>query len=166
MMSIDATSPLIPDEMPPLPDGVEIVVRRRRRTGAPSTSSTASPLAGALGLGRLPYDDWIEHDGCAVVRPCRLVAAHRRRRTAGICLLSNSRTELDEGTSESSVFWGSSAVAAAQLLLRRAFVHYRAQGRRRSPSVSTPRTRQVPWRYEKVGMSPALVFEVYEHDLA
>ena len=52
-------------------------------------------------------------------------------------------------------------------LLRRAFVHYRDLGRTAiALGVDATNTTGAVALYEKVGMRPALVFEVYEHDLA
>ena len=54
----------------------------------------------------------------------------------------------------------------AQLLLRRAFVHYRDLGRTATLlGVDATNTTGAVALYEKVGMRPVLVMEAYEHDL-
>ena len=86
---------------------------------------------------------------------------------AGICLLSESRAELGEGfVGVLGVLKDFRGRGLAQLLLRRAFVHYRERGRTAiALGVDATNTTGAVALYEKVGMSPALVFEVYEHDL-
>ena len=168
MMSIDATSTLIPDEMPSLPDGVEIVVRDDDETRRAIYELDRVAFMEHWGWADYPYDDWIEHmTASPSFDPADWWLLTVDGVPAGICLLSNSRAELNEGyVGVLGVLKEYRGRGLAQLLLRRAFVHYRAQGRKAiALGVDATNTTGAVALYEKVGMRPALVFEVYEHDL-
>ena len=168
-MAIDSSSPEIPATMPELPQGVEIVVRDDDETRRAIYELDRVAFMEHWGWADYPYDDWIEHMTAAPsFDPADWWLLTVDGVPAGICLLSNSRAELDEGyVGVLGVLKEFRGRGLAQLLLRRAFVHYRAQGRKAiALGVDATNTTGAVALYEKVGMSPALVFEVYEHDLA
>lgn len=168
-MSIDASSPEIPDAMPPLPDGVEVVSRDDDEFRRTVYELDRVAFMEHWGWADYPYDDWIEHmTASPSFDPSDWWLLTVDGVPAGICLLSNSRAELGEGyVGVLGVLKEFRGRGLAQLLLRRAFVHYRDLGRTAiALGVDATNTTGAVALYEKVGMRPALVFEVYEHDLA
>lgn len=167
-MSIDATSAAIPDEMPALPDGVEIVVRDDEETRRAIYELDRESFREHWGWADYPYAEWIEHmTASPSFDPSDWWLLTVDGVPAGICLLSESRAELGEGyIGVLGVLKDFRGRGLAQLLLRRAFVHYRDRGRSAiALGVDATNTTGAVALYEKVGMRPALVFEVYEHDL-
>ncbi len=167
-MAIDATSPEVPDEMPALPDGVEIVVRDDDETRRAIYELDREAFREHWGYADYPYAEWIQHmTSSPTYDPADWWLLTVDGAPAGICLLSESRAELGEGfVGVLGVLKDFRGRGLAQLLLRRAFVHYRERGRTAiALGVDATNTTGAVALYEKVGMSPALVFEVYEHDL-
>ncbi len=168
-MSIDASSPEIPDTMPLLPDGVEILARDDDEFRRTVYELDRVAFAEHWGYADYPYPEWIEHmTASPSFDPSDWWLATVDGVPAGICLLSNSRAELGEGyVGILGVLKEFRGRGIARLLLRRAFVHYRELGRRAiALGVDATNTTGAVALYEKVGMRPALVFEVYEHDLS
>ena len=168
-MSIDADSPEVPAEAPPLPEGVEIVVRDDDETRRAIYQLDRESFREHWGWADYPYDDWIEHmTASPSFDPSDWWLLTVDGEPAAICLLSESRAELGEGyVGVLGVLKEFRGRGLAQLLLRRAFVHYRSRGRQRiSLGVDATNTTGAVALYEKVGMSAVLVMEAYEHDLS
>jgi mycothiol synthase len=167
-MSIDASSPEIPAEAPPLPAGVEIVARDDDETRRAIYDLDRVAFSEHWGWADYPYDAWIEHmTASPSYDPSDWWLLTVGGAPAAICLLSNSRAELGEGyVGVLAVLKDFRGRGLAQLLLRCAFVHYRDLGRTAiALGVDATNTTGAVALYEKVGMRPALVFELYEHDL-
>ncbi len=168
-MSIDATSPEIPDAMPPLPDGVEVVARDDDEFRRTVYELDRVAFAEHWGYADYPYAEWIEHmTASPSFDPSDWWLVTVDGVPAGICLLSDSRAELGEGyVGVLGVLKEFRGQGLAQLLLRRAFVHYRELGRTAiALGVDATNTTGAVALYEKVGMRQAIVFEVFEHDLS
>jgi len=130
-MRIASSSPMVPEVAPPLPDGVEIVVSdddaTRRRICAVDNDSFSEHY----NFVPREYDEWWEHFSAGSTRdPEGWWLLTVDGEDAAICLLDESRADLGDG------YVGVLGVRAAfrgrglaQLLLRRAFVHYRDLGR-------------------------------------
>lgn len=168
-MTIDATSPAIPAEMPGLPEGVEIVVRDDDETRRTIYELDRDAFREHWGWADYPYAEWIEHmTASPSYDPADWWLLTVDGTPAGICLLSESRAELGEGyVGVLGVLKEFRGRGLAQLLLRRSFVHYRDRGRTAiALGVDATNTTGAVALYEKVGMRPAVTFEVYEHGLA
>ena len=121
------------------------------------------------GWADYPYDDWWQH---WTARPSRdpdgwwLLTVEGT--PAAICLLDESRAEQNEGyVAVLGVLREFRGRGLAQLLLRRAFVHYRDLGRHATLlGVDATNTTGAVALYEKVGMTPVLVMEAYEVAIA
>jgi ribosomal protein S18 acetylase RimI-like enzyme len=168
-MRIDSDSPLIPDTMPPLPAGVEIVIRDDDETRRLVHDVDNTSFSEHWGWADYPYADWWEHWAARTSRDPEgwwLVTVDGA--PAAICLLDDARAEFNEGyVSVLGVLKEFRGRGLAQLLLRRAFVHYRELGRRATAlGVDATNTTGAVALYEKVGMSAVLVMEAFEHDLA
>jgi ribosomal protein S18 acetylase RimI-like enzyme len=168
-MSIDSTSPEIPDVAPPLPPGVAIV------PGAADEAARRivhqidrDSFSEHWGWADYPFDDWWQHMSTAPsFDPDDWWLLTVDGAPAGICLLGNGRAALGEGYVQVlGVLKEFRGRGLAQLLLRRAFVHYRDLGRSATLlGVDATNTTGAVALYEKVGMRPVLVMEAYEHPL-
>jgi ribosomal protein S18 acetylase RimI-like enzyme len=168
-MSIDSTSHSIPDTMPELPTGVAIV------PGAVDDESRhvvhqldRDAFSEHWGWADYPYDDWWEHMSASPsFDPDDWWLLTVDGVPAAICLLGNGRAQHNEGYVQVlGVLKEFRGRGLAQLLLRRAFVHYRDQGRVATLlGVDATNTTGAVALYEKVGMSPVMVMEAYEHPL-
>ena len=168
-MSIDSSSSLVPETMPPLPAGVAIVpgatdeeVRRIVH------QIDRDAFSEHYGWADYPYDDWWEHMAASPsFDPDDWWLLTVDGAPAAICLLGNGRAQFGEGYVQVlGVLKEFRGRGLAQLLLRRAFVHYRELGRSATLlGVDATNTTGAVALYEKVGMSPVLVMEAYEHPL-
>jgi len=168
-MTIDSDSPLVPATMPPLPSGVEI------RSGAADEQDRRTvhridreSFAEHWGYAEYPFDEWWEHmSAWPTFDPDDWWLLSVEGEPAAICLLSERRAQFAEGyVLVLGVLKEFRGRGLAQLLLRRAFVHYRDRGRTStSLGVDATNTTGAVALYEKVGMRPTLVMEAYEHPL-
>ena len=167
-MRVESTSPSIPETAPPLAEGVEIVVRDDDETRRAIHRIDNESFSEHWGWADYPYDDWWEYWQS---RPSRdpqgwwLLTVDGA--PAAICLLDENRADRDEGyVAVLGVLKEFRGRGLAQLLLRRAFVHYRDLGRTATLlGVDATNTTGAVALYEKVGMRPVMVMEAYEHDL-
>jgi ribosomal protein S18 acetylase RimI-like enzyme len=167
-MRIESSSPSVPLVAPALPDGVEIVVRDDDQTRRAIHGVDNESFSEHWGWADYPYDDWWEF---WQARPSRdpqgwwLLTVDGE--PAAICLLDESRAEREEGyVAVLGVLKEFRGRGLAQLLLRRAFVHYRDLGRAATLlGVDATNTTGAVALYEKVGMRPVTVMEAYEHPL-
>jgi ribosomal protein S18 acetylase RimI-like enzyme len=167
-MRVESTSPSIPEVAPPMPDGVAIVVRDDDETRRTIHRIDQESFSEHWGWADYPYDDWWEY---WQARPSRdpkgwwLLTVEGE--PAAICLLDESRAERGEGyVAVLGVLKEFRGRGLAQLLLRRAFVHYRDLGRTATLlGVDATNTTGAVALYEKVGMRAVTVMEAYEHDL-
>ena len=168
-MRIDSTSPLIPTTMPQLPEGVAIV------PGAANDETRhivheldRDAFSEHWGWADYPYDDWWEHMSASPsFDPDDWWLLTVDGVPAAICLLGNSLAHHNEGYVDVlGVLKEFRGRGLAQLLLRRAFVHYRELGRAATLlGVDATNTTGAVALYEKVGMSPVRVSEAYMHPL-
>jgi ribosomal protein S18 acetylase RimI-like enzyme len=167
-MRVESDSPLVPAEAPGLPDGVEIVVRDDEETRRTIHRIDNESFSEHWGWADYPYDDWWEHwqsrasrdpDGWWLLTVDGVPAA--------ICLLDESRADRGEGyVAVLGVLKEFRGRGLAQLLLRRAFVHYRDLGRSATLlGVDATNTTGAVALYEKVGMSAVLVMEAFEREV-
>jgi len=168
-MSIDSTSTAIPDTMPELPPGVAIVPGAADEVSRHIVHQLdRDAFSEHWGWADYPYDDWWEHMSASPsFDPDDWWLLTVDGVPAAICLLGNGRVQHDEGYVQVlGVLKEFRGRGLAQLLLRRAFVHYRDQGRVATLlGVDATNTTGAVALYEKVGMSPVLVMEAYEHPL-
>ncbi len=167
-MRIDATSPLVPESAPPLPPGVEIVVVNHEEGYRAMYDVDCAAFVDHWGFVAHPYDEWCRE---LVDSPSRdpegmwLLTVDGV--PAGICLLDDSRLDLDDG------YVGILGVLAefrgrglAQLLLRTAFVRDRDLGRAGTRlGVDTENSTGAVRLYEGVGMTAVLVREAWGRSL-
>lgn len=168
-MSIDSDSPLVPAGMPELPDGVEIVVPLDDETRRVVHAVDRAAFAEHWGFADYPYDDWWEHMSASdSFDPSDWWLLTVDGTPAAICLLGEGRAAMNEGYVQVlGVLQEFRGRGLAQLLLRRAFVHYRERGRVATLlGVDATNTTGAVALYERVGMSSVLVMEAFEHDLA
>jgi GNAT superfamily N-acetyltransferase len=163
-MRIASSSPLVPEVAPPLPDGVEIVVsdddETRRRICAVDNDSFSEHY----NFVPREYDEWWAHFSAGSARdPAGWWLLTVDGEDAAICLLDDSRADLGDGY---VVLLGVRAAfrgrGLAQLLLRRAFVHYRDLGRAGTQlGVDAENTTGAVRVYEGVGMTVTRTIQGY-----
>lgn len=164
-MRVESSSPEIPDVAPALPEGVEIVVRDDDETRRIVHRIDNDSFSEHWGWADYPYDEWWEHWQSRGSRdPSGWWLLTVDGEPAAICLLDESRAERGEGyVAVLGVLKEYRGHGLAQLLLRRAFVHYRDLGRTATLlGVDATNTTGAVALYEKVGMRPVLVMEAYE----
>jgi ribosomal protein S18 acetylase RimI-like enzyme len=167
-MRIESGSELVPDVAPPLPDGVELVVRDDDETRRIVHRIDKISFSEHWGWADYPYDDWWEYWSARPSRdPEGWWVLTVDGEPAAICLLDESRASRNEGyVAVLGVLKEFRGRGLAQLLLRRAFVHYRDLGRTATLlGVDATNTTGAVALYEKVGMAPVLVMEAYELEL-
>jgi mycothiol synthase len=169
-MSIDSSSPMMPATMPELPDGVAIVPAGHDDESRHVVYDVDRiSFAEHWGFADYPYDDWWEHMSAAPsFDPDNWWLLTVEGTPAAICLLGGHRAHLNEGYVEVlGVLKEFRGRGLAQLLLKRAFVHFRDLGRSATLlGVDATNTTGAVALYEKVGMRPVLVMEAYENPLA
>jgi ribosomal protein S18 acetylase RimI-like enzyme len=130
-MRIESSSPDLPDVMPPLPPGVEIVVSddeaMRRRVWAVDNASFAEHY----NFSPRDFDEWSAYwSSSSTQDPEGWWLLTVDGVDAAICLLDESRAELGDGyVAVLGVLTPFRGRGLARLLLRRAFVRYRDLGR-------------------------------------
>ena len=168
-MSIDSDSPLVPDVAPPLPPGVEIVPVRDDATRRIVYEVDQASFAEHWGHTEYPYDAWIAFWEAmpSWFDPDDWWLLTVDGTPAAICLLDDRKASQGQGYVDVlGVLKEFRGRGLAQLLLRRAFVHYRDLGRRATLlGVDATNTTGAVALYEKVGMSPVIVMEAYEDPL-
>ena len=168
-MSIDSDSPLVPDVAPPLPKGVEIVTAHDDTTRRIVHAVDEASFAEHWGHTDYPYEDWMEFWNAlpSTLDPDDWWLLTVDGTPAAICLLDDRKASQGDGYVDVlGVLKEFRGRGLAQLLLRRAFVHYRDLGRRtKQLNVDATNTTGAVALYEKVGMSPVIVMEAYEHPL-
>lgn len=156
-MRIESDSPDVPAEMPPLPDGVEIVVRDDDETRRRIWALDMASFAEHYNFTPTPYDDWWDHFQGATRDPDGWWLLTVDGEDAAFCLLAEARAELGEGyVSVLGVKKEFRGRGLGSLLLRRAFVRYRDMGRTATLlGVDAENTTGAVGVYEAVGMRPA-----------
>jgi mycothiol synthase len=167
-MRIDSSSPEVPAEMPPLPDGVEIVVSEddevRRRVWAVDTASFAEHY----NFTPRDFAEWWSFEETSTTHyPEGWWLLTVDGVDAAICLLDESRAELGDGyVALLGVLKEFRGRGLAQLLLRRAFVHYRDLGRAGTQlGVDAENTTGAVRLYEGVGMRATRAVRGFTHPI-
>jgi len=164
-MRIESSSPLVPEEMPPLPDGVAIVTGDDEDFRRVVHAVDRESFAEHWGFADYPFDDWWAYWSS---QPSFDIGGWWLLTVdgvpAGVCLLEEHRAENAEGyVGVLGVLKPYRGRGLAQLLLRRAFVHYRDLGRAATLlSVDASNETGAVALYERVGMSEVLVMETWE----
>jgi len=163
-MRIASSSQQVPARMPPLPPGVEIVVSddevTRRRILAVDNDSFGEHY----NFTAREYDEWWAHWSAGTTRdPAGWWLLTVDGEDAAICLLDESRAEIGDGyVSVLGVRKEFRGRGLAQLLLRRAFVHYRDRGRAGTQlGVDAENTTGAVRVYESVGMTAIRTVQGY-----
>jgi ribosomal protein S18 acetylase RimI-like enzyme len=164
-MRIESSSPMVPDEMPRLPDGVEIVAGGDEDFRRTVHAVDREAFVEHFGFADYPYDDWWQYWSAQPsfdIEDWWLLTVDGA--PAAVCLLEENRAENAEGyVGVLGVLKPYRGRGLAQLLLRRAFVHYRDLGRTATLlSVDASNESGAVALYERVGMSAVLVMETYE----
>ena len=157
-MLIASDSPQIPQQAPPLPDGVEIVVARDEADYRRLYDVDCSAFAAHWNFVAHPYDEWRSEIVDSPNRdPEGMWLLVVDGAPAGICVLENSRLSLDEGyVGILGVLDEFRGRGLASLLLQRAFVRDRDRGLSGTRlGVDAENTTGAVGLYEKVGMHAA-----------
>jgi ribosomal protein S18 acetylase RimI-like enzyme len=155
-MRIASDSPDIPERMPDLPEGVEIVVRDDDSTRRTIWSLDMASFADHYNFTPTPYEAWWEHMSSGSTRdPDGWWLLTVDGEPAAFCLLDESRAEIGEGyVSVLGVKQEFRGRGLGSLLLRRSFVRYRDLGRvATSLGVDAENTTGAVGVYEAVGMT-------------
>jgi ribosomal protein S18 acetylase RimI-like enzyme len=156
-MRIESDSPEIPELMPQLPDGVEIVVRDDEETRRRIWALDMASFSDHYNFTPTPYDDWWSHFQGGTRDPEGWWLLTVDGEDAALCLLAEARAELGEGyVSVLGVKEEFRGRGLGSLLLRRAFVRYRDMGRTATLlGVDAENTTGAVGVYEAVGMRAA-----------
>ena len=155
-MRIESSSPAIPETMPPLPDGVDIVVSDAVATRRRICDVDNEAFADHWHFTPRDYDEWWSVWESAPDRdPAGWWLLTVDGEDAGICLLDDGRAALGDGyVAILGVRRKFRGRGLAQLLLRRAFVHYRDLGRHATQlGVDAENLTGAVRLYEGVGMT-------------
>jgi ribosomal protein S18 acetylase RimI-like enzyme len=168
-MHIDSSSPAIPATMPPLPDGVDIVVSDDEATRRRICDVDNEAFADHWHFTPREYDEWWslwEKSPSRDPQGWWLLTVDGE--DAGICLLDEGRAELGEGyVAILGVRRKFRGRGLAQLLLRRAFVHYRELGRTATQlGVDAENLTGAVRLYEGVGMAAVQTRQGHALELA
>jgi ribosomal protein S18 acetylase RimI-like enzyme len=130
-MRIESSSPEMPAEMPPLPDGVEIVVSDDEETRRRILAVDNDSFSEHYNFTAREYDEWWAYWSAGTARdPEGWWLLTVDGVDAALCLLDETRAEIDDGyVAVLGVREEFRGRGLAQLLLRRAFVRYRDLGR-------------------------------------
>jgi ribosomal protein S18 acetylase RimI-like enzyme len=166
-MRIDSGSALIPAVAQALPDGVEIVTAHDDATLRIVHRVDMAAFADHWGHTDYTYEHWIAFVSILSPDPDDWWLLTVEGEPAAICLLDDRKALQGEGyIAVLGVLRDFRGRGLAQLLLHRAFLHYRDLGRQAtSLNVDATNTTGAVTLYEKVGMSSVLVREAYEHSL-
>lgn len=167
-MRIDASSPLVPATVPPLPEGVEIVVRDDDATRRRVHAVTEEAFAEHWNHVPRPYDEWWEY---VRARPSRdpegwwLLTVDGE--DAAVALLDDRLADVGDGyVAVLGVLPAFRGRGLGRLLLQRAFVRDRDRGRVGTQlGVDAGNTTGAVRLYESVGMSPVRVVQSYARRL-
>ena len=167
-MRIASSSPQVPAVMPPLPDGVEIVVADDEVTHRRILAVDNDSFAEHYNFTPREYDAWWAHWSAGTTRdPAGWWLLTVDGQDAAICLLDESRAEIGDGyVAVLGVRVPYRGRGLAQLLLRRAFVHYRELGRAGTQlGVDAENATGAVRLYESVGMSVTRVLQGYSRPI-
>jgi GNAT superfamily N-acetyltransferase len=163
-MRIESTSPLVPEQAPPLPDGVALVVSDDDATRRRICAVDNEAFLDHWHFVPREYDEWWAHMSSGSTRdPDGWWLLTVDGTDAAICLLDESRAELGDGyVSILGVRKQFRGRGLARLLLQRAFVHYRDLGRAGTVlGVDADNTTGAVRLYESVGMTATRVIQGY-----
>lgn len=167
-MRIDADSPAIPATAPPLPPGVELVVRDEVETRRTMWAVDNESFLDHYNFAPSEYDDWwAEWEADALRDPSGWWLLTVDGDPAAICILDETRAEQNDGyVSILGVRKPYRGRGLATLLLQRAFVRERDRGRAGIQlSVDAENTTGAVGLYERVGMRPTQVLQGYSRAL-
>jgi mycothiol synthase len=168
-MSVDTGSPAVPAEAPPLPPGVELVVRDDEETRRAIWHVDEDSFVDHYNFTPTPYEDWWEHVSSGDVRdPDGWWLLTVDGEPAAMCLLDERRAELGEGyVNVLGVRKEFRGRGLGSWLLQRAFVRYREMGRTAVHlDVDSENTTGAVAVYERVGMTPVVVNHGYVRALS
>jgi mycothiol synthase len=154
-MRIESTSPLIPAEMPPLPEGVDVEVVRDEAGARRLCALDNASFAEHYNFVPREFDEWWALMSVGTTRdPDGWWLLTVDGVDAAMCLLDESRAALGDGyVGVLGVLEQFRGRGLAQLLLRRAFVRYRDLGRAGTQlGVDADNTTGAVRLYERVGM--------------
>ncbi len=163
-MRIESTSPLVPKQAPPLPDGVGLVVSDDEETRRRIWAVDNEAFLDHWHFFPREYDDWWARMSSGSTRdPEGWWLLTVDGTDAAICLLDESRAELGDGyVSILGVRKQFRGRGLGRLLLQRAFVHYRDLGRAGTQlGVDADNTTGAVRLYEGVGMTAIRVVQGY-----
>lgn len=167
-MSIESSSPAIPADLPPLPDGVEIVVSDDEATRRRICDVDNEAFVDHWHFTPRPYDEWWSQWETSPARdPSGWWLLTVDGEDAAICLLDDSRADVGDGyVAILGVRRQFRGRGLAQLLLRRSFVHYRDLGRARTQlGVDAESLTGAVRLYEGVGMTRVRSVQTYAVEL-
>lgn len=168
-MHIASDSPAIPPAAPPLPPGVEIVVRDDEETRRAIWALDNEAFLDHWNFTPSPYEDWWEHFSSGDTRdPDGWWLLTVDGEPAGFCILDESRAELGQGyVSVLGVGRAYRGRGLATLLLQRAFVRHRDMGRTGTLlGVDAESLTGAVGVYERVGMSAVRVLQGWARELS
>ncbi len=167
-MRIDSTSPAIPASPPPLPPGVDLVVRDDEATRQALWEVDNGAFLDHWNFAPSSYDEWWDDFSVGDTRdPDGWWLLTVDGAPAAICLLDESRAEVGDGyVSVLGVRRRFRGRGLATLLLQRAFVRYRDLGRAGTQlGVDAENTTGAVALYERVGMTAQRVIQSWARDL-
>ena len=167
-MRIASSSPHMPAEMPPLPPGVEIVVSDDEATRRRILAVDNDSFSEHYNFTAREYDEWWGYWSAGTTRdPSGWWLLTVDGEDAAICLLDESRAEIGDGyVSVLGVRKQFRGRGLAQLLLRRAFVHYRDLGRAGTQlGVDAENATGAVRVYESVGMAATRAVQGYSQPI-
>ncbi|MBI1377887.1 MAG: GNAT family N-acetyltransferase [Frankiales bacterium] len=168
-MRIDSSSPEIPAQAPPLPEGVELVVSDDEATRRRICDVDNDAFRDHWDFTPRPWDEWWALWETSRTRdPEGWWLLTVDGEDAAICLLDDSLADMGDGfVALLGVRRPFRGRGLARLLLRRAFVRYRDLGRNGTQlGVDAENLTGAVALYEGVGMRPVRTFQSYARDLA
>jgi GNAT superfamily N-acetyltransferase len=166
-MSIDLDSPAVPGDAPDLPpEAILTVVRTDEERRRVYDVRNASFQDHWHDVPR-PYDEWLSFHDAELADPDGWWLLQVDGIDAAICLMDESRAELDGGYVRTlGVVRELRGRGLATLLLQRAFLYYREKGRRTVQlGVDSESPTGANHLYEKVGMAPLRVIDAWSLDI-
>lgn len=167
-MRISSDSAAIPDQAPPLPDGVELVVRDDEQTRRTIWEVDNAAFLDHWNFEPSTYDDWWGSFSAGGTRdPDGWWLLTVDGDPAAVCLLDESRAEQNDGyVAILGVRPEYRGRGLATLLLQRAFVRERDRGRAGTQlAVDAENTTGAVGVYERVGMHAVRVIQGYAIEL-
>jgi GNAT superfamily N-acetyltransferase len=168
-MQIASDSPDVPPIAPPLPPGVEIVLRDDEETRRTIWALDNEAFLDHWNFTPSPYEEWWEHFSSGQTRdPDGWWLLTVDGDPAAFCILDDSRAELGQGyVSVLGVRRAYRGRGLATLLLQRAFVRHREMGRSATLlGVDAESLTGAVGVYERVGMSAVRVLQGWARELS